>query len=103
LLQPSHIGLVALRKFRIALRRAPKVVVTSWDVQRDERHAALIPSNILAVFSEAWVLALATQRHCSLIDLTKRQLVAQILRQYERRGDAMRYLDNQGKKRVRDF
>ena len=31
------------------------------------------------------------------IDLTKRQLVAQILRQYERRGDAMRYLDNQGK------
>ena len=31
------------------------------------------------------------------INLTKRQLVAQILRQYERRGDAMRYLDNQGK------
>jgi hypothetical protein len=31
------------------------------------------------------------------INLTKRQLVAQILRQYERRGDAMRCLDNQGK------
>jgi hypothetical protein len=31
------------------------------------------------------------------IDLTKRQLMAQILRQYERRGDAMRYLDNRGK------
>jgi hypothetical protein len=31
------------------------------------------------------------------IDLTKRQLIAQILRQYEGRGDAMRYLDNQGK------
>jgi hypothetical protein len=31
------------------------------------------------------------------IDLTKRQLVAQILRQYERRGDAMRYLDNRRK------
>jgi hypothetical protein len=31
------------------------------------------------------------------INLTKRQLVAQILRQYERRGDAMRHLDNQGK------
>ena len=31
------------------------------------------------------------------IDLTKRQLVAQILRQYERRGDAMRHLDKQGK------
>jgi hypothetical protein len=30
-------------------------------------------------------------------DLTKRQLVAQILRQYERRGDAMRHLDNQDK------
>jgi hypothetical protein len=29
--------------------------------------------------------------------LSRRQLVAQILRQYERRGDAMRYLDNQGK------
>jgi hypothetical protein len=31
------------------------------------------------------------------INLTKRQLVAQILRQYERGGDAMRYLDNRGK------
>jgi hypothetical protein len=31
------------------------------------------------------------------INLAKRQLVAQILRQYERRGDAMRYLDKQGK------
>jgi hypothetical protein len=30
-------------------------------------------------------------------NLTKRQLVAQILRKYEQRGDAMRYLDNQGK------
>jgi hypothetical protein len=29
--------------------------------------------------------------------LTKRQLVAQILRKYERRGDAMRCLNNQGK------
>jgi hypothetical protein len=31
------------------------------------------------------------------INLAKRQLVARILRQYERRGDAMRYLDKQGK------
>ena len=31
------------------------------------------------------------------IDLTKRQLVAQILRRYEERGDAMRYLDANGK------
>jgi hypothetical protein len=29
--------------------------------------------------------------------LTKQQLLAHILRQYERRGDAMRYLDKQGK------
>jgi hypothetical protein len=29
--------------------------------------------------------------------LSKRQLVAQILQQYERRGDAMRYLNEQGK------
>jgi hypothetical protein len=31
------------------------------------------------------------------IDLTKRQLVAQILREYERRGDAMRCLEKHGK------
>jgi hypothetical protein len=30
-------------------------------------------------------------------DLPRRQLVAQILREYERRGDAMRCLDKQGK------
>jgi hypothetical protein len=29
-------------------------------------------------------------------NLTKRQLVAQILREYERRGDAMRYLNANG-------
>jgi hypothetical protein len=29
-------------------------------------------------------------------DLTKRQLIAQILREYERRGDALRCLDKQG-------
>ncbi len=31
------------------------------------------------------------------INLTKRQLVAQILHQYQERGDAMRHLDNRGK------
>jgi hypothetical protein len=31
------------------------------------------------------------------IELTKSRLVAEVLRQYERRGDAMRYLDNRGK------
>jgi hypothetical protein len=30
-------------------------------------------------------------------NVTKQQLLAQILRQYEERGDAMRYLDDQGK------
>jgi hypothetical protein len=30
-------------------------------------------------------------------NLTKRQLVAQILREYERRGDAMRHLNKDGK------
>jgi hypothetical protein len=30
-------------------------------------------------------------------NLTKRQLVAQILREYERRGDAMRCLDKRGR------
>ena len=30
-------------------------------------------------------------------NLTKRQLVAQILREYERRGDAMRCLNREGK------
>ena len=30
-------------------------------------------------------------------NLTKRQLVAEILRRYERRGDAMRYLNSKGK------
>jgi hypothetical protein len=30
-------------------------------------------------------------------NVTKQQLLAQILRRYEERGDAMRYLDNQGK------
>jgi len=31
------------------------------------------------------------------INLTKRQLIAQILHQYQDRGDAMRYLDVEGK------
>ena len=31
------------------------------------------------------------------MNLTRRQLLAQILQQYERRGDALRCLDKQGK------
>jgi hypothetical protein len=44
-----------------------------------------------------WVDVAYEQIKLDHIKLTKRQLVAQILRQYERRGDAMRYLDKQGK------
>jgi hypothetical protein len=44
-----------------------------------------------------WVDVAYAEIKSDHIDLTKRQLVAQILRQYERRGDAMRCLDKQGK------
>ena len=43
-----------------------------------------------------WVDAAYDEIKLDHIDLTKRQLVAQVLRQYEERGDAMRCLDNQG-------
>jgi hypothetical protein len=44
-----------------------------------------------------WVDAAYDEIKLDHIDLTKRQLVAQILRQYQERGDAMRYLDANGK------
>jgi hypothetical protein len=44
-----------------------------------------------------WVDIAYEQIKLDHIKLTKRQLLAQILRQYERRGDAMRYLDANGK------
>jgi hypothetical protein len=44
-----------------------------------------------------WVDVAYDEIKLNHIDLTKRQLVAQILRQYERRGHAMRCLDKQGK------
>jgi hypothetical protein len=44
-----------------------------------------------------WVDVAYDEIKLNHIDLAKRQLIAQILRQYEGRGDAMRYLDNQGK------
>jgi hypothetical protein len=44
-----------------------------------------------------WVDIAYEQIKLDHIKLTKRQLLAQILRQYERRGDAMRYLDVEGK------
>jgi hypothetical protein len=43
-----------------------------------------------------WVDVAYEEIKLNHIDLTKRQLIAQILRQYERRRDAMRCLDNQG-------
>jgi hypothetical protein len=44
-----------------------------------------------------WVDVAYDEIKLNHIDLTKRQLVAQILGQYEERGHAMRCLDNQGK------
>jgi hypothetical protein len=44
-----------------------------------------------------WVDVAYDEIKLNHIDLIKRQLVAQILRQYEQRGDAMRYLDANGK------
>jgi len=44
-----------------------------------------------------WVDAAYEEIKRDHMNLTKRQLLAQILQQYERRGDAMRYLNEQGK------
>jgi hypothetical protein len=44
----------------------------------------------------SWVDVAYDEIKLDHINLTKRQLVAQILRQYEGRGDAMRCLDNHG-------
>ena len=38
--KPSHIGLVALGKFRVAFRRAPQTIVASGSMQCDECDAA---------------------------------------------------------------
>jgi hypothetical protein len=44
-----------------------------------------------------WVDVAAEHIKWNHANLTKRQLLAQILQQYERRGDAMRYLNEHGK------
>ena len=44
-----------------------------------------------------WAEVACDNLQCLGGNLTKRQLVAQILREYEQRGDAMRYLNEQGK------
>jgi hypothetical protein len=44
-----------------------------------------------------WVDVACDEIKLDHIELTKSQLVAEILRQYERRRDAMRYLDKRGK------
>jgi hypothetical protein len=43
-----------------------------------------------------WVDVAYEERKWDAGNLTKHQLLAQILRQYERRGDAMRYLNANG-------
>jgi hypothetical protein len=44
-----------------------------------------------------WVDVAYDEIKLNYIDLTKQQLLAHILRQYERRGQAMRCLDRRGK------
>jgi hypothetical protein len=44
-----------------------------------------------------WAEVACENIQSSGVNLTKRQLLAQILQRYERRGDAMRYLNEQGK------
>jgi hypothetical protein len=44
-----------------------------------------------------WVDVAYDETKSDHIDLTKRQLIAQILHQYQERGDAIRYLDVEGK------
>lgn len=44
-----------------------------------------------------WVDVAAEQIKSDHANLTERQLLAQILREYERRGDAMRYVNANGK------
>ena len=44
-----------------------------------------------------WVDVAAEHIKPDHANLTKRQLLAQILQQYEQRGDAMRYLNRDGK------
>jgi len=44
-----------------------------------------------------WAEVACENLQSSGANLTKAQLLAQILQQYERRGDAMRYLNEQGK------
>ena len=44
-----------------------------------------------------WVEVACENIQCFGANLNKAQLLAQILQQYERRGDAMRYLNEQGK------
>jgi hypothetical protein len=44
-----------------------------------------------------WVDAAYEEIKRDHMNLTRRQLLAQILQQYECRGDAMRYLNEQGK------
>jgi hypothetical protein len=44
-----------------------------------------------------WAEVACDNLQCLGVNLTKRQLLAQILQQYEQRGDAMRYLNEHGK------
>jgi hypothetical protein len=62
-------------------------------LQRSETIVKLQVDEILRF----WAEVACENLQSSGANLTKRQLLAQILQQYERRGDAMRYLNQQGK------
>src|SRR6267142_4912127 len=57
LTKPSQICLVALRVFGISVGRAPKPVVATRNMNRDERDSPSLPSNILPIFCQGGVRA----------------------------------------------
>src|SRR6185436_8974162 len=66
--KPCHVGLVALIKLGVTFRGASEAIVAAWDMQRDERYATLVPSDIFSVFDESSVPALAKQWQCPLAE-----------------------------------
>jgi hypothetical protein len=67
--KPGKIRLVALGVFGIAGGGAPEPVVAAGDVQRQERHATLLPANVFLVLGErGTTLALSGQREGTLAE-----------------------------------
>src|SRR5262245_59226613 len=68
LLEPRQICLVALRVFGVSVGRAPKPIVATRNMKRDEGNTTGLPSNILPIFYEDGVRApaLSDQWHGAL-------------------------------------